>query len=97
MLNVVAIGTWLYDGDVPTRVRVVESDVDFWFAIADADRELEDAERPHLNKRGRCYYVLHRDLDPDRFWPDSIGFLSIEDARAEAEAKVPSKVHWAHL
>lgn len=94
MLRLVAIGTWLYDGDVPMPVRVIESDRDFWFDVGQADGELEEDESPHLNEKGRCYYVLYRDLDLDRFWPDSIGFLSLEEALAEAEAKVPTEVEW---
>ena len=96
MLRVVATGTWVYDQSVPVTVRVVESDRDFWFDIAEADGNLEDEERPWLSEDGLCYYVcFHEGWEPGKpFWPDSVGFLSLDEARAAAEATVPSPLDW---
>jgi hypothetical protein len=58
--NVVAVGEWLYDGTVPTLVRVVRLDYDFWYAVGDADGDLQAGERPVLNAEGFCYYVRHK-------------------------------------
>jgi hypothetical protein len=81
---------------VPVTVRLVESDRDFWFDIAAADGNLEDDEQPRLSEDGLCYYVcFHEGWEAGKpFWPDSVGFLSLGEARAEAEARVPSAVDW---
>ncbi|MCW2495084.1 hypothetical protein [Jatrophihabitans sp.] len=52
MLEVVATGTWLYADSVPTVVRVIQSDHDFWFDIGEAGHDLSDGETPHLNESG---------------------------------------------
>ena len=97
MIRVVATGTWVYDQDVMKAVRVVESDRDFWFDVGDADGDLAEGEQPHLNEYGLCYYVLYREewKPGGPFWPDSVGFMSLEQARVAAEAKLPSVVEWA--
>jgi hypothetical protein len=86
----------MYDGTVPTPVRVVELDYDFWYVIAEADDELEPGEHPQLNDDGRLYYVRYRPGWSERqdFWPDSVGFERLEDAVAAAEAAVPGVVTW---
>jgi hypothetical protein len=96
VFRVVATGTWVYDQAVPVTVRLVESDRDFWFDIAEADGKLEDDEKPLLSEDGLCYYVCFREgWEPGKpFWPDSIGFLSFDEARDEAEARVPSAIAW---
>jgi hypothetical protein len=48
MIRVAASGTWLYDGTVRTLVRVIETDRDFWFDIAEEEGQLEDGELPEL-------------------------------------------------
>jgi hypothetical protein len=75
--SVVATGVWMYDEAVPTTVRVVMLDYDFWYAVAAADGELEPDETPELNEEGRLYYVRHRPGWPAEgcsFWPYSQGF-----------------------
>jgi hypothetical protein len=78
-------------GDCPIR-----RDHDLWFHIAEADGNLEDDEQPRLSEDGLCYYIcFHEGWEPGMpFWPDSVGFLSLDEARAEAEARVPSAVEW---
>jgi hypothetical protein len=96
VFRVVATGTWVYGQDVPMTVRLVESDRAFWFDIAEADSNLEDDEQPRLSEDGLCYYVcFHEGWEPGKpFWPDSVGFLSLDETRAEGEARVPSAVEW---
>jgi hypothetical protein len=97
MERVVATGVWLYDGTVPTKVRVVMLDYDFWFTIAEADGDLEPGEAPNLNAENRLYYVRHRPGWPKRgcsFWPDSPGFQTVAEAVAAAEAAVPGPIVW---
>ncbi|MEU9112783.1 hypothetical protein AB0D04_13545 [Streptomyces sp. NPDC048483] len=94
---VVAMGIWLYDGAVPTTVRVVMLDYDFWFTIAEADGDLEPGESPELNEENRLYYVRHRSgwPAPDcQFWPDSPGFHTLAEAVADAEAVAPGPIVW---
>jgi hypothetical protein len=94
--TVVATGRWLYDGSVPTVVRVVKLDYDFWFAIGEANGELEEGEQPTLNEAGFLFYLRHRPgwTEGEPFWPDSQGFTSVEEAKAAAEASLPSAVEW---
>jgi hypothetical protein len=94
---VIATGQWLYDGTTPTTVRIVRLDYDFWYAVGEADGDLDADEVPRLNADGYLYYVRHRPgwLDhEDGFWPDSQGFSSPEEAVAAAEAAVPTTVAW---
>jgi hypothetical protein len=97
MLKVVATGTWLYDDSVPTVVRVIETDRDFWFDIGDADKDLSEGEVPQINPIGLVYYLRTKPgWEPGQaFWPDSQGFMTIEDAKAAAETQVPGTVSWA--
>jgi hypothetical protein len=95
--SVVATGVWLYDGMVPTTIRVVMLDYDFWYAVSAADGDLEPGEAPQLNHEGRLYYVRHRPGWPDddrSFWPDSQGFHTLAEAIVAAEAIVPGPIKW---
>lgn len=96
MEHVVAVGEWLYDGNVPTLVRVVRLDYDFWFAVGEADGDLQRGERPALNPEGFCYYVRHKPgwSAGQPFWPDSVGHLSVTEAMRDAESKVPGSIRW---
>jgi hypothetical protein len=95
--KVVATGVWRYDGTVPTTVRVVMLNYDFWYALAAADGDLEPGEVPELNDEGRLYYVRHRPgwHVGDAFWPDSPGFHTLAEAIAAAESVIPGPVVWS--
>jgi hypothetical protein len=95
--TIVATGRWMYDGVAPATIRVVMLDYDFWYAVGEAGADLEPDESPQLNAHGRLYYVRHRPGWPDgdrRFWPDSQGFQTLEEAVAAAESVVPGPVTW---
>ena len=96
MEQVVARGTWLSDGTVPTPVLVVRLDYDFWHAVAKANDDLEPGERPRLNAAGHRYYMRHKPgwSGGEGFWPDGIGYDSQDEAMAAAEQQVPSTVNW---
>jgi len=96
MAEVVVSGEWLYDGTVPTLVRIVRLDFDFWFALAEVDGTLEPGEGPILNPEGHAYYLRYRPgwVEGERFWPDSEGFPDIETARSAAAEAVPSPITW---
>jgi hypothetical protein len=97
MEEVVATGTWMYDGTVATTVRIVRVDYDFWYALAEADDRLEPGESPNLNAEGHLYYVRFRPGwtpgDGD-FWPDSSGHRTLDEAIAYAESRLPGEVDW---
>lgn len=72
-------------------------DYDFWYALGEADDDLDRDEASQLNQDGRLYYVRHRPGWPEgdhHFWPDSPGFLTLEEAVAAAEAAIPGPVSW---
>jgi hypothetical protein len=95
--DMVATGTWMYDGTVPTDVRIVRLNFDFWYSIADADDDLTDGEAPGLNSDGHLYYVRFKPGQWSKsqpFWPDSPGFQSLDAAKEHAAAKVPTEIVW---
>ncbi|MFI0451823.1 hypothetical protein [Actinomadura sp. 6N118] len=77
-------------------VFIVRLNCDFWYEVAKEDGQLEPGEQPRLNDEGASYYVSFHGIRGDgSFWPDSGGHLSIEDAKAAAECKVPSDIKWS--
>ncbi len=94
--KVVSVGEWLYDGSVPTRVRVVRLDYDFWHAIGEADVDLKPNECPALNPDGHAFYVRFKPgwSEGEPFWPDSIGYRTVDEAKREAESKIRGVVRW---
>lgn len=96
-LEVVATGTWLYAGAAPSPVSIVRLDYDFWHAVAAADGDLEPDEVPSLNDAGHTYYVRFRSAESirsSRFWPDSVGHLTLEAAKLAAAQRVSGTVRW---
>ena len=76
-------------------VEIVRLDYDVWYALGKADGALEPGEQPQTNADGHVFYVRFRTTtDGDRFWPDSTGFLSVEEAKRVAETRLPSLVMW---
>lgn len=91
------MGVWLYDGTVPTTTRVVMLDYDFWYAIGEADGNLQPGEVPNLNEDGCLYYVQHLPGWPacDRsFWPATEGFHTLAEAIDAAEVTVTGPISW---
>ena len=60
-VELVATGTWLYDGTVEMPVYVVRLDYDFWYELGVADDELGPDEVPELNSDGHLFYVQFSD------------------------------------
>ncbi|HET6908132.1 MAG TPA: hypothetical protein VFH54_02250 [Mycobacteriales bacterium] len=96
MEKVVASGEWLYDGSAPTPVLVVRLDYDFWHAVGEADGELGPDDAPTLNSEGSAYYVRHKPgwSEGQPFWPDSQGFMTLDEAKAAAQAAVAGPITW---
>ena len=76
-------------------VHVVRADFDFWYEVAAQEDQLEPGETPALNADGFAFYVLFREVDPDRFWPDDGPVPSEDAARRTAERRVPSAIRWS--
>ena len=94
--EVVAEGTWLYDGTARPPVQIVRLDHDFWYGIGEADGDLEPGEVPHLNADGHCYYVSFQAARGSaHFWPDSVGHDSLSEAKEAAQSLVPAPIVWA--
>jgi hypothetical protein len=94
VFEVVAVGTWVYDGAVTMPVRVVRLDRDYWYDVAAADGGLEPGERPDLNADGHRYYVYFRENPEPHSFPDDGGEHTLEAAKAAAERRLPSPVTW---
>jgi hypothetical protein len=93
--KIVASGSWLYAESALLPVFIVRTGYDFWYEVARADGTLEEGEVPDLDENGNAYYVLfHRLRDDGTFWPDSGSHRSLDDAKTEAETRVPSPIRW---
>jgi hypothetical protein len=93
--RIVRTGTWLYDESIPAPVWILEADYDFWYELAKADHQLEPGEEPALNEAGLCYYAAFKAPTPgDAFWPATQATMSLAEACAAAQAKVPSSISW---
>lgn len=76
-------------------VFIIATDYDFWFQVAKADGDLEPGEQPDLNAEGRLYYLSFRCLrDDGTFWPDSVHYKSIDEAKAAGQSRVPTPIVW---
>ena len=94
-MEVVASGTWLYDGSVEMPVYVVRLDYDWYYELGVDDDDPFLADVPDLNAEGHLYYVRFRAMPSDgTFWPDSDGFKTIDEAKARAAEMVPSDIAW---
>ncbi len=88
-------GTWLYDGSVETGVHIVSLSFDFWHDLAMADGLADPDEKPELNENDVAHYVFFGDPPVALpVWPDSVGFLTIDEAIEAAQARVPSEITW---
>ncbi len=96
MVEVVAVGEWLYAGGVLTAVRVVRLDYDFWFTVAEANGDLMPGERPLLNGEGSAYYLRYKPgwSEGEPFWPDSVGYMTADEAKQEADRRLSGGVRW---
>jgi hypothetical protein len=86
----VAEGHWLYAGMVPTRVRVVQSEVAF--GSGDYEDEPEDANDRH----GRCFYVEWGPAGGGSGGSLTGPFATVEEAKAHVQ-KTAGSVSWSSL
>ena len=94
-MHIAASGSWSYGQTSKLPVYVIRLDYDWWHRLAEAGHELEAGERPDLNGDGYLFYVLFKEPPKDgSFWPDSIGFKSVGEAKEHASARVSSEIAW---
>jgi hypothetical protein len=94
-VEVVRIGTWLYDGTVPTPVRILRQNWDYYY-----EKDF-DEEPPSLNAEGCAFYVAYGEP-----WVSSDGWnrvdypsrsrtcLSAEEAVELATATLGQSIVW---
>ncbi len=84
----VAEGTWLYAGSVPTRVRVLQSEVAF------GTGDYEDEPEIAAHRSGRCFYVEWDPAGGGSGGSVTGPFETIEQAKAHVRSTAPS-VRWS--
>ena len=95
---IVRSGRWLYDDTVEMPVDVVGLTYDFWYEVGKAGEQLEPGETPTApGESGLLYYVRFRDAGRTStpIWPDSIGYVTIEEAMRAAEGRTPTAITWS--
>lgn len=97
-MKIVRHGRWLYDDLIYKPVDVISLNFDFWYEIGAADDQLEPDEVPTpMNSKGVLYYYRYRKAGERTLptWPDSPGFVELEDAMRAAQESLPSPIEWA--
>ena len=80
----VATGTWLYDRSVPMKIEVWAKPARFAGARFDGDDHLIESRPIPETKDGFLYFLL----------PRSGEYLTIEEAKAAADAKPWGPIKW---
>lgn len=98
--SVIKAGTWLYDGQVETPVRILRQTRDEYHEPG------YDDDPPDLNEEGHAFIVVYGEPSPPEpgreaagpRWPSrSHTCLSLEEAVALAERTVGSGITWLPL
>lgn len=84
----VAEGKWLYAGSVPTKVRVLQSEVAF------GSGDNEDEPEMAADRSGRCFYVEWGPAGGGSGGSVTGPFTTIEQAKAHVQSTAPS-VLWS--
>jgi hypothetical protein len=84
----VAVGRWHYDDGHYKPVRIVGLTYDYWYAVGEADGQLEADEQPQpLGDKGRLYYPYFAQLQGP-------GFPTVIQAKGYAQSMVQSPILW---
>jgi hypothetical protein len=84
----VATGRWLYAGEAPSLVRILGLSYDYWFALGEAEGQLQEGEEPEaLGTEGLLYYPFFTQIDGP-------GFPTVIQAKGYAQSKVQSAINW---
>lgn len=95
---IVRSGRWLYDDTVEMPVDIVGLTYDFWFELGKADDQLEPGETPTgPGESGLLFYVRFRRAGETSTptWPDSAGYVTIDEAIRAAEERAPTAIVWS--
>ena len=82
-------GTWLYDDVAPFPVWILAFPFDYWLEMGPADYQDEPVEPTPLGPDGLLYYVSFGARSAA-----SEGCATIEEAKAEAQRRVPALIVW---
>jgi hypothetical protein len=83
----------MYDGIVPTPVRILQQNWDYYY------EEDFDKEPPHLNADGLAFYVVYgapsgSPPDPATWWSRSRTCMSLDEAIQVAQEALGSSLAW---
>lgn len=94
---IVRSGRWLYDNIVEMPVDIIGLPYDFWFELGKADDQLEPGETPTApGESGLLFYVRFRHAGGTSTptWPDSAGYVTIDEAIRAAEERASAAIVW---
>jgi hypothetical protein len=84
----VATGKWQYGGSGQMPVRIIALAFDYWYAVAEADQQLAEGERPEpLGEDGLLYYAHFSQVDGP-------AYRTVIQAKGFAQSKVQSEIRW---
>jgi hypothetical protein len=88
-------GTWLYDNIKEMPVSIWKLNYDCGYEIDVADALMEKGQKPEILDGGEWYMVRFDDMDNWSYsGAEPFGGRTLEEAKAAAEEKLPSKVTW---
>jgi hypothetical protein len=90
--KIVATGTWLYDKIVPMRIEIYAKPPCFASCRYDEDEQLDESRPIPDTKDGSLYFC--RPGGADDFLHSTQEFLSIDEAKAWADAQPWGPVKW---
>lgn len=90
--EVVLVGTWRYDGAVPSRVIVRASDVAF------GSGDHEDPDDLREDRTTSCFYVgWYHPTDPNRVVSESGPFTTLREAILSVAAASHGSIEWSEM
>ena len=88
--RVITSGTWLYDGAALFSVSIIAFPFDYWLEVGPADYEDDPVDPTPIGPDGYLYYIS---FGARRV--DGSGYATIEEAKADAQRRVPTVIAWA--
>ena len=89
--EVVAEGTWLYDGCVPCYLRIIKWDILYGSGDYYDSPEIRD------DKEIECFYILFEDMLEKGRYSRGGGFLTLAEAMDDAEKATFQKINWSRI
>ena len=83
-----AVGQWHYAEGHEEAVRIIGLHYDYWYAVAEADGQLDPDEQPQpLGDEGLLYYAHFAQIAGS-------GFPTVIQAKGYAQSMVRSPIRW---